>query len=159
MNGGAIFDNESAAGNSGAVRVALGARFYMHPGAVIRNNSGTAGNNAAVQVTGAGSIFTMLGGEIQSNAVTAANSAGGVNVVDNGAFRMVGGVIYGTGSANANTSNPDHANSFPVLRLDATGTARRGTLAGNWDTAADLVGGSGIRGTGETIRVVNGVLQ
>jgi len=165
MNGGKIFNNTSTVGNNGSgVRVQGGARFYMHPGAVIRNNEGTGNTTGGVLVIGTNSIFTMLGGEIHSNESTNTDSAGGVNVAINGVFRMVGGVIYGAGYANANISNPAHTNSFPVLRVVATGTAHRGTLDGNgnWDPASAValpVDGSDIRGTGETIRVVNGVRQ
>ena len=167
MNGGVIHGNTATGTLSGGgVRVTGGASFYMSGDAVIQTNTVTgAGSAGGVYVAGINSTFTMLGGEIRGNGANGFNTVGGVGA-DGGALRMVTGVIYGAGSANPNTSVPGPASSFAVLRLGGgttPGIAERGTLdgSGNWDpaSAVSLLPGAGVRGTGETIRVANGVLQ
>jgi hypothetical protein len=94
--------------------------------------------------------FTMNGGEISGNT---AFYGGGVNAlgVGNYSFRIVNGIIYGSNEADASLRNTA---SGGLSTASLRGDVQYGTFSGTtWNSNGNLYN------SGNTIRVVNGVLQ
>ena len=157
MNGGEISSNTASSSNT--ANASAGGGGVLVYGTFTMNGGKISGNTAtAVSWTGGGGVyvtnggnFTMNSGEISGNTATANWSDGGGVFVDNSSnstFRIVTGTVYGSGAgANSNTASGGAA-------LTNNKTAQHGTFSGTtWVSKGNLTT------TGDTIRVVNGVLQ
>ena len=128
MTGGVIRNNNiTGLTAGGAVQIAAGGTFNMHPGSDIRNNTVTNTNSAgAVQISSAAAtnqgIFNMFGGTISGNTsinVTNTGAAGAVRLAANAGsvFNMRGGSISGNRVDSLSTTAAG-ASSGAVLVLN-----------------------------------------